>query len=757
MPDVAQLVVDLRLQDQLTAGVAAAKGQLQGLDQQAKATGTTLGGLGSSFGAIAKAGATAFVAFKALDIGTDFFAGAIQGAKDEEVGIDRLTASLKANVAGFNGSTDAIEQAISAREDLAFSDGELRDSLGSIVAVTHDVNRGLDVQNVAMDLARFKQVSLKDATQALVTVEAGRYRGLAQLGITLRQGATQTEALAAVEAVAAGQADKFGQTAEGAFQSASIAVHDLQEDIGSDLLPVIENAARGLHDVLKPTANPGSTGSFLGAALGAVFDPTHITEHVKEVTDAIVKNAVAVQEDATHIQGLTDIQADQIGRLKEAGRFILQDTAYFAQWTNAAKDTGVGLDGVTQRAIALAQGFDVSFPKMADQVKGVKDQTQILADVLAALPTTVTVNVDEVVRIIGDAENGAGIVPVPGAGSGPAGNTDFGSLFGSTGSLDGTAADPRVKVLKALGGGASDARRRAQELAAAYKNEVSNAFDNAKRTSETLFDALDARIDKSIARTLKLAQTQHDSTVQTIADNLKAAQAADAAPVTAAEQALAATQAAQQRRGLVESLTAAQNAFDSARQAPGQSNADFQAQAVQLARALRDAKEALANYDAQVQINTLKAKQQGLDAAAQSVADAATAKADADLASAKAKAQKDSDAETVAARKRKDDFDRALANLQAADLKNHQTPAQIQAGIAALQAKFGITTDALGFHHIEDPLVTAIKGVKVEPKVTITNHNTFKVTLNGRDIAAAIASGANPTQSGSVRAGQARP
>lgn len=188
----------------------------------------------------------------------------VRAAVDEEKNIGRLDAALKANIPAWNGNTKAIESTIKAREELAFSDDDLRDSLSLLVAATHDVNKAFEIQQTAMDLARFKGISLQDASEALTKVEAGSYRILKSLGIVLKDGATQTEALAAVQAVAAGQAEKYGESTAGALDKVAIKTHDLEEALGKGLVPVVKVGA----DVLSRTVE------ILGAYGDAIGDVT---------------------------------------------------------------------------------------------------------------------------------------------------------------------------------------------------------------------------------------------------------------------------------------------------------------------------------------------------------------------------------------------------------------------------------------------------------------------------------------------------
>jgi hypothetical protein len=236
------------LRDQVTAQAVKMGAALNATGTQAVKTTGFFDKLGRATGGLVS---PTFLAIAGVTAFTGFLFEAAKGAAEEEQNIAKLTASLYANIPGWDGNTAAIEKQITAREDLAFSDDELRDSLALLVGATHDVQKAFAIQTTAMDLARFKGISLQDATEALTRVEGGQFRALKSLGIVLKDGATQTDALAAVQAVAAGQASAYGNTLAGTATRIEIKLHDVSEEIGKHLLPFLVKLADFLLEVAK--------------------------------------------------------------------------------------------------------------------------------------------------------------------------------------------------------------------------------------------------------------------------------------------------------------------------------------------------------------------------------------------------------------------------------------------------------------------------------------------------------------------------
>lgn len=276
------------------------------------------------------AGAAAFnLVGRAIGGVTDALGGAIRGAIDEEKINTRLNQALKANVAGWDGNRDAIDRYIDAQVRLGFQDDDVAASMAKLVAATGDVAKAQSILSTAEDLARFKGISLGDAVDALTKVEAGSYRILKSLGIELKANATQTEALAAVQAVAAGQADAFAKTAAGSMEVFSAKLDQLSDKIGGRLLPFLADLLDKVNaamDILNQGEQEQGliqqTKDFV--ALGLSVDDykkalAGVLEQKKEMDKGL-----ATQRDEDAIKEIIRILQDQIA-LENAGALAAND------------------------------------------------------------------------------------------------------------------------------------------------------------------------------------------------------------------------------------------------------------------------------------------------------------------------------------------------------------------------------------------------------------------------------------------------
>ncbi len=334
----------------MTSGVKSAVGGMKG---------GILGGLGLGAGLGAIAVATA-----AIGKLTDVMGDAVAAALAEEKSIAKLDAALKANVEGYDGNTDAIEKTLKARMRLGFADDEQRESLALIVAATKDYDKALKVQRVAMDLSRLKGISLQAASEALIKVEAGQFRILKSLGIQLPKNATATEALAAVEKVATGQAEAYANTNEGKLLASQIRVGEALEKLGGRIMPLFVTGVEAGAEIVESfaLALDALSGKFPETTQESVdfietmlqFSPMkdlvsrsldQVKADLAETGREANRGLAIVESSATDASGTIETLGDDT---KEAARIIRRETNHMGEsWKEyAARILGLARDEI---------------------------------------------------------------------------------------------------------------------------------------------------------------------------------------------------------------------------------------------------------------------------------------------------------------------------------------------------------------------------------------------------------------------------
>lgn len=191
-------------------------------------------------------------AFIVADKALSFLADAANAAREEDAAIATLTQSIQANDKAWDGNIDAVEKVIESRQDLAFADDAQRQSIQGLVAITGDLDKALELNRTAMDLARLRNIDLTTASDILGRVYGGNTGILSRYGIVLEKGATSTEALAKIQEMAAGQAEAYAETSQGQAEKLQIAWDNMQEDLGTALLPLLDELVETMNDDVIP-------------------------------------------------------------------------------------------------------------------------------------------------------------------------------------------------------------------------------------------------------------------------------------------------------------------------------------------------------------------------------------------------------------------------------------------------------------------------------------------------------------------------
>ena len=97
----------------------------------------------------------------------------------------------------YDENLDKVNAAIDAGQKKAFTDDQVRDSFQQPLAATGDVNEALNRQQLAMDLSRGAGISLEAASRMVGKVTDENVQAFKRMGITIADGATEAEALAA--------------------------------------------------------------------------------------------------------------------------------------------------------------------------------------------------------------------------------------------------------------------------------------------------------------------------------------------------------------------------------------------------------------------------------------------------------------------------------------------------------------------------------------------------------------------------------
>lgn len=232
------------------------KGAVKAADEVEKST----GGLGKTLGHVAEI-AGGFIIGEGIMKLPGFLSSAAQAAADDEAATARLDQAIENFAERNNQGLETAESwggrlkgfandAIDAGQKLAFSDDEVRDSLGYLLDAVDDSDDAFNRQKIAMDLARGANIPLAQATRLLGKMNEDNTNTLKKYGIEIAKGTSEADALAMVQARFGGQADKFAKSTAGQMAQAKIAISEIKEAIGYAVLPIFTAIAKKAAEAL---------------------------------------------------------------------------------------------------------------------------------------------------------------------------------------------------------------------------------------------------------------------------------------------------------------------------------------------------------------------------------------------------------------------------------------------------------------------------------------------------------------------------
>jgi hypothetical protein len=202
----------------------------------------------------------------------------VKAALEAEASQSRLQQAFKNSHLSLSRYTKSLESTEKAARALGFGDNDVRESLGSLMTATDSYKKSLTLLTVAQNIARFKGVSLVDATKMLTMAMTGSQRATKALGLIISpvtqnvdklkkaheelskaeqaatagaykhelaqaklqdKMATGEAVIAAVTKKTQGMADAYGKTAAGNIEQFKAEFEHLKAELGRGLLPIL--------------------------------------------------------------------------------------------------------------------------------------------------------------------------------------------------------------------------------------------------------------------------------------------------------------------------------------------------------------------------------------------------------------------------------------------------------------------------------------------------------------------------------------
>lgn len=198
----------------------------------AKTAAITLGAVGAAAGGIA-------IAFGTV---------CVKAAAEAQVQMAQFDTILK-NTANTSAETRSkILGLANATVKLGFDDEEAAVSIAKFYQRTKDLTQATNLNNIAMDLARARNLKLEEASRMVSLVLSGNARALKEYGIELDETKKPMDALNELQNKLKGSAEAYAKTFSGQLEIINAQWKNFKETIGATLIEAIMPFVKRLSD-----------------------------------------------------------------------------------------------------------------------------------------------------------------------------------------------------------------------------------------------------------------------------------------------------------------------------------------------------------------------------------------------------------------------------------------------------------------------------------------------------------------------------
>lgn len=296
--------------------------------------------------ALQKAAAPAGVALLGLAAAAGFATKAAiddAAAQEQLAGVlQRQTGATTAQVAENEKFIDSLSRATATADD------QLRPALSTLVNATGNLTQSQKLLTLATNVAAATNTDVATTADAISKAYNGNLKALQNLNPALRgaikDGATFEQVMATLAETTGGAAAAAANTTAGRFKALQIRFGELQEEIGTKLLPVAEKLADFLIGVVDVVAANATVFVALGTAIGTIAGVIYATNVALAAYKAIalITKAInfALATSFTAVQVATGVG---IAVVVAAGAAL---AAYVVAQKKLQKELDASIDGV---------------------------------------------------------------------------------------------------------------------------------------------------------------------------------------------------------------------------------------------------------------------------------------------------------------------------------------------------------------------------------------------------------------------------
>jgi hypothetical protein len=180
----------------------------------------------------------------------------IKAQQDHQSALAQEAAALKAAGLDYGEYKDTIDTTLSSLEELSgFSEDDTVAAFTKLVRATGDVGKALKLVDTSSKIARGSGNDLSSVANAVAKAYDGQTASLRRLVPSLKAGVSGEQAVAQASRQYAGALQANADTAAGAQERLSLAIHKTEVTIGTGLAPVVQTLSNRLTEYLDKANN----------------------------------------------------------------------------------------------------------------------------------------------------------------------------------------------------------------------------------------------------------------------------------------------------------------------------------------------------------------------------------------------------------------------------------------------------------------------------------------------------------------------
>ena len=187
----------------------------------------------------------------AVTVAAGFGVIAVKAAADAQAEMAKVDQIVKTMGGSFEATKNKIKEAADATVKLGFDDETAAVSIARLYQRTNDFNEALQLNAIAMDLARAKNLGLEQASNLVGLALSGNARLLKQYGIEIDENKKPMEALIELQNKLKGSAEEYSKTFKGQLETFKVEFGNLTEAIGNQLLPMLTQLMIKVNDFVQ--------------------------------------------------------------------------------------------------------------------------------------------------------------------------------------------------------------------------------------------------------------------------------------------------------------------------------------------------------------------------------------------------------------------------------------------------------------------------------------------------------------------------